>query len=166
MISSLEKQNRVMKTRLKSLAHSGDASPTQDRNREIDHANTAPSLGHSTTPSHPPIPPVPHFSSDLTMSILEAMYHSSYDDLRDSRGGDLKVRPLNLLASQQNSSQPDPKRFKTSPSPRASGFVGWSCANDPNPFLGHLGPLSRVRDESPQYSTTQFSSPSSFLEAL
>lgn len=199
MISSLERQNGMMKNRLKSLATVGEIPMTHDRNRERMRDNRENSisvlLGHQKS-SNSTVPSNQQYPSGFPMSVLQALSSSNPNEINTA---DQISNPVLSLAQTQvlslsqvadlNTDAHNMNRYK----PFSHGCRDQaSVANDPNPFLQHLGsldrtiqtdsnlilhqlgPLSRIRTDPRQLmapssnSSSQFTSSSSrsFFEAL
>ena len=210
MISSLERQNGMMKNRLKSLASSGEPRTSYDTDAVRTDLGSQ-ILGNSKGSNTIPFQLHNNYPSAIAMSLIQALSSSAPSELRTSGSGSEQIlnQHLNLnhvhvpqqtvikseypttttikLEVPQIPMAPDASRFQTFFSP-ASGIKSQlqpqsqsqqqsqssQSQSDENPFLQHLGPLNRVRNDArqvsvsiPTFNSSQFTfSTPSFFEAL
>ena len=210
MISSLERQNGMMKNRLKSLASSGEPRTSYDTDAVRTDLGSQ-ILGNSKGSNTIPFQLHNNYPSAIAMSLIQALSSSAPSELRTSGSGSDQILNQHLnhvhvpqqtiikseyptttttaikLEVPQIPMAPDASRFQTFFSP-ASGIKSQlqpqsqsqqqsqssQSQSDENPFLQHLGPLNRVRNDArqvsvsiPTFNSSQFTfSTPSFFEAL
>ena len=190
MISSLERQNGMMKNRLKSLATVGEIPLTHDRNRERMRDSRENSistlLGHQKS-SNSTVSSSQHYPSGFTMSVLQALSSSNPNETKTADQNPnpvLSLAQIPLLSLNQtadlNSDVQNINRYK----PFSIDCIDQApLPNDPNPFLQHLGsldrtiqtdsnlflhqlgPLNRVRSDPRQLTTPSSNSSSQFTSS-
>lgn len=154
MISSLERQNGMMKNRLKSLASVGEIPATHDRNRDRERdsreSNISVLLGHQKG-SNSNAPLKHTYPTGFTMSLLQALSSSNPNEIKTTDQISSPLLPIDqnpLLSLTQladpNSSVQNLNRYKSFSHGSSNQGPIWASQTDPNPFLQNLGSLNRT----------------------
>ena len=164
MINSLESQNVVMKSKLKSLVGGGESpNAVEDREQRTDASQEQ--FSNSTDYPRQNIG-LHHFNnkimSGFSASLLEVL-NKNIVDFSDSSTGD--PRRSNTHGISIPFPDNDSKRQKASHFTHSHDSMS-NVPGNTNPFLGTLGPLNRTYQSDMFPSINDYHPPPSFFEAL